>query len=265
MHPLNSKIIVLTGAAGGIGRAVAELLNTLNATLVLTDIDAGRLDELNRHLGSRHYTVAADLSHAEGRRTLLECCYDMMEAPQILINIAGINQFSQLTDFSDEQLSSLMNINLTSQIALCRDFLPLFSRQPHASIINVGSILGSIGMPGYSVYCASKFGLRGFTEALRREMMDTSIAVRYFAPRATQTALNDSRVNEMNRALGNAMDSPGQVAVELVDFLIKHHNCGYLGWPEKLFVRINNLCPALVDKSFKKQLPVIKRYLRGES
>ena len=155
----------------------------------------------------------------------------------------------------------MVTINLTSQIALCRDFISLLNTQPSAVIINVGSILGSIGMPGYSVYCASKFGLRGFSEALNRELMDSRTRVRYFAPRATQTALNDVRVNQMNKALGNAMDSPEKVADALIAFIKKDIVSTYLGWPEKLFVRINSLLPALVDKSFRKQLPIIKRYL----
>ncbi len=261
MHSLKDKTIVLTGAAGGIGQAVAECLDKLGATLVLTDINSDKLEQLNHSLNDKHYTVAADLASAEGRSKLLECCSDMLTTPQMLINIAGINQFARLTDYSDEQINRLVNVNLSSQMALCRDFLPLFSRLASATMINVGSILGSIGMPGYSVYCATKFGLRGFSEALSRELMDSPVEVRYFAPRATQTALNDNRVNEMNKALGNAMDTPQQVAVELVNFLQKHDKRGYLGWPEKLFVRINSLFPSLVDKSFQKQLAVIKRYL----
>lgn len=261
MYSMNDKTIVLTGAAGGIGKAVASLLDKLGASLVLTDINADPLEALNTQLGGRHYTVDTDLGSAAGRQKLVTICQELMRQPQMLINIAGINRFAQIADYSDEQLSQLINVNLTSQIALCRDFLPLLSAQSSASIINVGSILGSIGMPGYSVYCASKFGLRGFSEALSRELMDSTVLVRYFAPRATQTALNDSRVNDMNKALGNAMDSPEQVATELVNFLQKQDKRAYLGWPEKLFVRINSVFPALVDQSFRKQLSVIKRYL----
>lgn len=261
MQDLSNKTVVLTGAVGGIGKAVAEQLNQLGATLVLTDLNERKLEALDKELGNRHYTVDADLSTEAGRQKLLGFCEDLMQPPQLLINIAGINLFSKVTDYSDDQLSRMITINLTSQIALCRDFLPLLMKQSSAEILNVGSILGSIGMPGYSVYCATKFGLRGFSEALRRELLDTSVQVRYFAPRATQTALNDSRVISMNEALGNAMDSPTQVAKELVKFIEGNGKRAYLGWPEKLFVRINSVFPELVDKSFRKQLTVIKRYL----
>ena len=92
MHSLKDKTIVLTGAAGGIGQSVAELLNTMGATLVLTDINSDKLEQLNHGFNDKHYTVAADLASAEGRSTLVECCNDMLSPPQMLINIAGINQ-----------------------------------------------------------------------------------------------------------------------------------------------------------------------------
>ncbi|WP_438971658.1 SDR family oxidoreductase [Methylophaga sp.] len=261
MFTLKENTIVLTGAAGGIGQAVAGLLDKQGASLILTDINATQLDQLNETLGNKHYTVEADLSSVSGRQKLIQTCQELMRQPSIVINIAGINRFAKITDYTDDQLDTLIRVNLTSQIALSRDFLPLLRKQPKASIINVGSVLGSIGMPGYSVYCATKFGLRGFSESLARELSDTAVDVRYFAPRATQTALNDNRVNEMNEALGNTMDSPELVASELVSFLGKKGRTAYLGWPEKLFVRINSLFPALVDQSFRKQLAVIKRYL----
>lgn len=260
MHSLKQMTIVLTGAAGGIGRAIAQALDKQGAQLVLTDINEVSLNRLDKDLNEKHYTVVADLSRPEGRQALIAMCTELMTPPQMLINVAGINRFAQLADYSDSDLAQLLSVNLTSQIALCRDFLPLFRQQAQASIINVGSILGSIGMPGYSIYCATKFGLRGFSEALNRELMDSHVTVRYFAPRATQTALNDSRVNDMNKALGNAMDSPEQVAEELVSFIQRKSLRAYLGWPEKLFVKINSVFPGLVDQSFRKQLAVIKRY-----
>lgn len=260
MHSLKDMTIVLTGAGGGIGWAIAHQLDKQGAQLVLTDMNEISLNRLDKALKEKHYTVVADLSRSEGRQALLSLCEDLMRPPQLLINVAGINRFAPLSDYSDTDLDKLISVNLTSQLALCRDFLPILKQQPQASIINVGSILGSIGMPGYSVYCATKFGLRGFSEALNRELMDTAVTVRYFAPRATQTALNDSRVNDMNKELGNAMDSPEEVAAELVNFIQRKALRAYLGWPEKLFVKINSLFPNLVDQSFRKQLAVIKRY-----
>jgi short-subunit dehydrogenase len=125
----------------------------------------------------------------------------------------------------------------------------------------VGSTFGSIGFPGYTAYCASKFGLRGFSEALRRELADTPVQVIYVAPRATATAMNPEAVNELNQALGNTMDPPEKVAGAILEAMQKDEKRRFLGWPEKLFVVINGVLPRIVDKAMLKQLPVIRRFL----
>jgi short-subunit dehydrogenase len=149
-------------------------------------------------------------------------------------------------------------------VALTRALLPHLSAQPRAIILNVGSTLGRIALPGFSVYAASKFGLRGFTEALRRELADTRVRVHYVAPRATRTGINTSAVERMNAELGVAMDPPELVARAVCDMLAGGRAEAVLGWPEKLFARLNGVLPRVVDGALRKQLPVIRRYA-GES
>jgi len=127
-----------------------------------------------------------------------------------------------------------------------------------------GGIGGAIGYPGYAVYSATKFAVRGFTEALRRELSDTGVSVRYVAPRATRTGINTSAVERMNAELGVAMDPPELVAKAVCDMLAGGKVEAVLGWPEKLFARVNGILPRVVDGAFRKQLPVIRRYA-GES
>tara|TARA_R110001606_G_scaffold399222_2_gene582498 strand:- start:158227 stop:159018 length:792 start_codon:yes stop_codon:yes gene_type:complete len=258
-----NKTIVLTGANGGIGSEIAKLLSTANATLVLVGLNDAELQQLNQQLGGQHYAVQADISNVEGRQTIVTFCQDLKEGVDIVINNAGVGQFSLFEDMDENQISTIININLSSTILLTQSLLPLLLTRPSAQIINIGSILGSIGFPGSTIYCASKFGIRGFTEALRRELMDTEIAVRYFAPRATNTAINTEQVVAMNNELGTKMDSAEQVALELIAFLKGTKSSQYLGWPEKLLVRINSVLPSIVDNSLFKQLPIIKRYLQG--
>ena len=131
--------------------------------------------------------------------------------------------------------------------------------------VNLGSTFGSIGYPGFSAYCASKFALRGFSEALRRELADTRVKVLYFAPRATRTSMNAANVVAMNDELHQAMDEPQEVAQQLLQAIRREDDEHYLGWPEKFFVRLNSLLPRVVDQALRKQLPIIQRFARSKS
>ncbi len=256
------KTALLTGASGGIGSAIANALSEAGVTLILVGRNSQRLQILNDGLGSQHHSVTADISTISGRETLFEFCTQYENDIDFVINNAGISEFATLENTTSDDIYALINTNLTSQILLCQGLLPLLLKQKQAKIINIGSTFGSIGFPGFSVYCASKFGLRGFSEALGRELMDSSVSVSYFAPRATKTAINNDNIVKMNKELGTDMDEPALVADKLMLFLQSNKRHSYLGWPETLFVRINGLFPGIVDKSIFRQLPIIKRYLK---
>jgi short-subunit dehydrogenase len=136
--------------------------------------------------------------------------------------------------------------------------------QPAAQIVNVGSTFGSIGFPGFAAYSASKFAVRGFSEALRRELADSAIRVHYVAPRATSTALATDRVRAMNAELGVGMDSPETVAAAIERVLCEGRRELLLGAPERLFAKLNALLPTLVDRSLRRQLAVVRRYALPE-
>ncbi len=260
---VKGKHVVLTGATGGIGRAVAAQLSAQGAHLMLVARDTQRLERLLGELaGSGHRIVAADLSTDGGRERVAQACRDLGKpGASVLINNAGINEFGMFEKQSADAIRRLVDINLISPMLLSLELLPLLQQQPEARIINIGSTFGSIGYPGFSSYCASKFGLRGFTEALRREIGDTSTRVSYVAPRATRTDLNTDTVVAMNDELGTAMDDPSLVAGEVMRTIVGPASTDkYIGWPEKLFVRINALFPGIVDNSLRKQLPIIRRF-----
>lgn len=258
MH-LEGKRIVLTGAAGGMGALIATELAAKGARLVLTDINAEQLAQQVARMGDDPISVAADLCSADGRARLLEVCRDL-GAIDILINAAGMSEYALLEQQSAERIELMTTINLIVPMLLCQGLLPLLTARPEAAIVNMGSTFGSIGHPGFASYCASKFGLRGFTETLRRELADTNVQVFYLAPRATLTDMNSAAVVELNRELGNTMDEPRVVVDSLLQILTKKSGGDYfLGWPEKLFVRLNGLLPQLVDTALGKQLATIKR------
>lgn len=252
------KKILLTGATGGIGLEIARALLSEGADLLVTGRDAAKLAALQREMPAVDIQ-RADLNLAADRQQLVAVA--AARGVNLLINAAGINQLALLEQTPDATLEQLLRTNLLTPMQLCRDLLPVLRQAPEAAIVNVGSVLGSIGYAGSSAYCASKFGLRGFTEALRRELADSPVQVVYFAPRATRTAMNGDRAVALNEALGVAMDSPQRVAAELLTLLRRTRpHSAWVGWPEKLFVRINSLLPQLVDSALRKQLPLIRRF-----
>ncbi|HDX8369126.1 TPA: SDR family oxidoreductase [Aeromonas dhakensis] len=258
---LEGKLMLLTGASGGIGEALAQELAAQGAHLLLHGRRAGALERLCKELPhpERHQTVIADLGSPQERaRLLLHPALD--EGLDVLINNAGCNQFAWLEDQSSEQVERQLLLNVEAPIQLTRMLLPRL-RKP-AVIMNIGSSFGAIGYAGYSVYCASKFALRGFSEALGRELEGTGIQVLHFAPRATRTRLNSEAAYEMNAELGTHTDSPQDVAEEAVIALCNETRRSWLGWPEKLFVRLNGLLPGLVDRALARQKPIIERYAR---
>ena len=116
-------------------------------------------------------------------------------------------------------------------------------------IVNVGSIFGSINFAHFATYSSAKAGLRGFSQALRREVAGSGIDVTYVAPRAVNTALNTDTVKEFARLTGMNMDEPRAVAHRIVDVVADRRREAYFGFPEALFVRLNAIFPGLVDQA----------------
>lgn len=258
---------LLTGATGGIGQAIAKALANKGVSLILQGRSESRLQQLNDSLTGEHKILVADITTIQGREKI--CRMAELNAISMLINNAGVGQFSLLEETEETVIVDTLEINLLAPILLIQELLPLLQKadqqQPAPSyVINVGSAFGSIGFAGQSIYCASKFGLRGFTEALYRELADTNVHVSYFAPRATATSINSDQAMAMNKALGNSVDSPESVANALIQQLEKGHARLFVGFPEKLFVKINGAFPHIVDKALFKKLPIVKRFLRRE-
>jgi short-subunit dehydrogenase len=259
--------VLLTGAAGGIGRAMALQLLKEGAHVLLVDRDARALDSVALTLaieGDRFETYVADLTSRSARTALCDEARSWHGGINLLINNAGVNPFALFEDLSPDQIDLSLAINLQAPMHLCRELLPHLRTQRSAAIVNVGSVFGSIGYPGYVAYSTTKFAIRGFTEALRRELADCGVSVQYLAPRATRTSINSAAVESMNAQLGVAMDPPERVALELVALLTRHRASAVVGWPEKLFVRLNAILPRVVDRAVRGHLAIIRESARRQ-
>ncbi|MCE0494924.1 SDR family oxidoreductase [Vibrio salinus] len=261
-----NKRILLTGATGGIGEQIAKELAFKGAKLVLVARDIQKLEQLMSALESpyHHEIISCDLANDESIR-LMDCKLKTLiktwnEGIDIVINNAGHNQFQLLSRKNTGQIYSELSLNLTGPILVSKYAINGWLNQP-GLILNIGSTFGGIGYPGYAVYGAAKSGLYRFTEALNREMHGSNIKVHYLAPRATKTRLNSQQVNDLNSELGNHVDTPDYVAGQVLKMIHTEREYCWLGWPEKLFVRVNQILPGLVSKSIQKQLPTIYRYM----
>ena len=259
--------VLLTGATGGIGLQAATLLATRGANLLLCGRNEKRLHELGarlREYGTRVETVAADLATADGRRRLSAAAHAFPGGINVLVNNAGVNRFDLFDRQSGHDLETVVNTNLLAPMLLTQELLPLLEQQDRAVVLNVGSIVGSIGLPGQVAYCSSKFGLHGFSEALRRELQGSSVKVVYVAPRSTDTDMNDPVMREINELTGVSTDDTSVVARHIVDAITGTQRERFIGWPERLFVKINALFPGLVDRSVRKQSRLLNHSVFGD-
>jgi len=257
MH-LSDARVVLTGASGGIGLAIADALCASGAKVLAVARRRDPLEPLLARYPGQLCWVAADLTFLADRRKVLTAA-QAMGGINLLINAAGVNHFAMLEQFDDSDINAMLAVNIGAPVCLTKTLLPLLKQAESAMVVNVGSTYGSIGYPGYAVYCATKFALRGFSEALRRELADTRVGVLYVAPRATHTSMNSPAAQALNDALKSNVDDPQTVASAVIHAIAGDRRDLYLGWPERFFMRLNSLLPNLVDRGLRKQLPLIRR------
>jgi short-subunit dehydrogenase len=234
--------VLLTGASGGIGKAMAATLRAAGAQVM----------GVGRHPATRSDEpwVQADLTTVEGLAAVTGAAAAWRA--NVVVHAAGVPAFGPLQATGPAQMQAVLQANLLAPMALTQALLPQLQRLPKAQIVFVGSALGRIGLPGFSVYGASKAGLHGFAEALRRELAGGPVRVQTLAPRSTRTAFNGSAVEAYNQATGTASDAPEVVAAALLALIENEAAEAFLGFPERLAVRLNGLLGALLDGSFAK-------------
>ncbi len=252
---------ILTGATGGIGQAIAQELASRSDWLILVGRNFASLRALQQQVGeSKAHIVHGDLTQEETLCAIEQRARKLGE-PNLLINNAGTGDFHAFETQDATAIRSLLDTNLLTPMLLTRRLLPLLKNASQAQIVNIGSLFGYIGYPGFAAYGASKAGLRGFTQALRRELADSNVEARHFIPRATRTAINGDMVTAMNRELNTTEDTPEHVAHAFMRFLSSTRWEATLGAKEAFFVFINHLFPAIPDKAIFGQLPVIRKYM----
>lgn len=254
------KKVLILGASGGIGCEIAAKMKLSGYDVFVSSRSLINLSPILKALDlSEGNSFIADITNKQEQAKVAIFVAD--NNIDIVINASGSNSFSAIEKQSKADIEEITLLNLIAPMELTRDLVEVFKGRGDGTLIHVGSALGAIGLPGYSTYSATKFGLRGFCQSLERELADTAIDIRYFSPRATDTKLNSNKIIAMNNELGVNCDSTELVAHELMKFITTKASTYQVGWPEKLFVRLNGLLPELVSKSIVKQLPIYNKFL----
>lgn len=190
--PLQGKTALVTGASRGIGRAVARALAHAGADVAVTSTSEGgtaKLEAELRELGRKVVGVRADLSRREDAEALLAKAVDALGPIDLLVNNAGVLHRAKLRDTADADWDRVLEVNLTAPFRLARALLPSMLKRGFGRVVNISSISGTLGTAGMSAYCASKWGINGWTKALAQEVGGTGIHVFAVLPGSVDTEM----------------------------------------------------------------------------
>lgn len=191
MFDLTGKNALITGASGGIGGAIATSLHAQGANVGLSGTRIEPLEALAAELGERAYVLPCNLSDAEAVTALPKAAIAAMGSVDILVNNAGITRDNLFMRMSDDEWSSVLEVNLTSTMRLCKGAIRGMMKARWGRIINISSIVGSTGNPGQANYAASKAGVVGMSKSIAYEVASRGITVNCVAPGFITTAMTD--------------------------------------------------------------------------
>lgn len=192
MFDLTDKVVLVTGATGGIGAEVAKDLARLGATLALTGRNEEKLSALKSELGGKTEIFPMDLSAADSAAELVKKVEEHFGQIDVLVNNAGLTRDNLAMRMKDEDWQQVLDVNLTAPFKLAQACLRGMMKRRNGRIINISSIVGTTGNPGQVNYCASKAGMTGWTKAMAQEVASRGITVNCVAPGFIATAMTDA-------------------------------------------------------------------------
>jgi 3-oxoacyl-[acyl-carrier protein] reductase len=219
--PFEGRVAIITGGSRGIGRAIAELMSSRGADLVIADyqIDLAKntAGEISEQTGQKVIAVEADVSSLEMAQTMVKIVLKEFGKIDILINNAGITRDDLLMRMKEEDWDDVININLKGAWNCSKAVIRPMMKKRYGRIVNISSVSGQAGQAGQTNYSASKAGLIGFTKALAREVASRGIAVNAVAPGFIPTALTNDLPDELKDYILNAtpmgrMGTPEEIA-----------------------------------------------------
>ena len=217
MTNLKGKKVLVTGASGGIGKAIAIELSSNGADLCLTGRNKSELESLQKLLGGNCEIIISDLSKSEGIDELANSAQEKMGQIDILINNAGITRDNLFMRMSDEDWNEVINVNLNSIFKLTKHLIKGMIKRRYGRIINITSVIGVAGGAGQSNYSASKAGIIAMSKSLAQEVGSRSVTVNSIAPGFIETnmtaELSDDRKEEILNSISiGRLGKPDDIA-----------------------------------------------------
>jgi len=217
MIDLNGKKVLVTGASGGIGRAIAMELSSSGADLCLTGRNKSELENLQKIIGGNCQIIISDLSNSEGISNLADQAQDIMGQIDILVNNAGITKDNLFMRMSEDDWNEVININLNSIFKLTKQLIKGMIKRRYGRVINITSVIGVAGGAGQSNYSASKAGIIAMSKSLAQEVGSRSVTVNSIAPGFIETnmtaELSDDRKEDILRSISvGRLGKPDDIA-----------------------------------------------------
>jgi NAD(P)-dependent dehydrogenase (short-subunit alcohol dehydrogenase family) len=268
---LAGRSAVVTGAGSGIGRATAEALARRGCHLALVDVDGERLAETARMVARDGLRVSVHQVNVGDRAQVLalpEAVLAVHSGVDLLFNNAGVGLAGTHDQVSDDDIAWVMDVNFWGVAWMSRAFLPLLKRSDDARLVNVSSVFGMVAPAGNAAYAASKFAVRGFSEALRWELEASAVGVTVVHPGGVATNIaNDARVPagvdaaemERKRVFSNArLRMPPSRAGEIIVRGVERRKLRVLvGWDAVAISILTRLMPV-------RYWSVLRRWVREE-
>ncbi|WP_294262005.1 SDR family NAD(P)-dependent oxidoreductase [uncultured Sphingomonas sp.] len=251
MKPLEGSHIALTGAAGGLGSLLARRFWSAGARI--TGIDRTEPEKC-------HAAIAADLSDPEGLAGLADELAS--RRVDILVNVAGVQYFGPIEEQGADRLRLGYAVNLIAPAVLSAAVVPQMRLRGDGQIVNIGSMMGAVPYPYFTAYSSAKAGLKGFSQALRREVAGSGIAVTHVAPRAMRTPLNTEAIQRFMAATKMHADDPDWVAGRILSAIERRAGDVSVGIAERLFAQLNAIAPRLIDRGIAGQVDAARALFR---
>lgn len=270
MKTLSGKVVAITGAGSGIGRALAVHCAGLGATVAISDVNEAALAEtalMVKAKGGKAHTARVDT----GKRDQIYAWADQVKREvgpaSVIVNNAGVSLSQTVAEMTDADFEWLMNINFWGVTHGTRAFLPQLMSQPEGHVVNISSVFGIIGVPTQSAYNAAKFAVRGFTESLRQELTKTNVKTTCVHPGGIKTNIvrNGRQYQDISGQRTDvatmakefekaARTTPEEAARQIANAILKEKPRLLIGPDATLIDRMQRLMPESYDHVLAKLL-----------